>query len=155
MSTKTMRLPPRRVLTPDKGKERDGTVPLAGKPPEAAMMKPPPIIPPVQSPRKLPATATAEPAGSNQLLAGYLAHEFLSKGTILGEQWNPIRSQTGDVPVQPGEPRKTKPSHNTEPVEPVERKRRRYVEVANLLRVDGTRLPGIVNPTQLARYLKL
>ncbi|XP_010556856.1 PREDICTED: uncharacterized protein LOC104826047 [Tarenaya hassleriana] len=158
MNTKTMRLPPRRVLTPDKRKERDGVVPVTGKLPETAVMKPPlpPIIPPVQSfsrkaPAKVaPSAATAEPAGSNQLLAGYLAHEFLTKGTLFGEQWNPVRAQTGPV-----EPRMTKPSHNTEPDDPSERKRRRYVEVANLLRADGTHLPGIVNPAQLARFLKL
>ncbi|CAN7027972.1 unnamed protein product [Brassica oleracea var. botrytis] len=154
MNTKTMRLPPRRVLTSDK-RVISGVV--AGKP---AVTNPPP--PPIKSILKktesVAPTATtvaavvAEPASSNQLLAGFLAHEFLNKGTLFGEQWNPVRAQAGPFPAQSTESRQTKPSHD---IEPSDHKRRRYEEVANILRADGTHLPGIVNPSQLARFLKL
>ncbi|CAN8311181.1 unnamed protein product [Cochlearia groenlandica] len=141
MNTKTMRLPPRRVLTQDKRKERDVAIAsVVEKPPEIAARKLPP--PPINSiPSK--SSIAAEPVGSNQLiLAGYLSHEFLSNGTLFGEQLNPARAQA-------------KPSHIIEPCEEKEPKRKRYEEVANLLRSDGAHLPGIVNPAQLARFLKL
>ncbi|WZZ02353.1 uncharacterized protein LOC106409374 [Brassica napus] len=126
MNTKTMRLPPRRMLTSDKR-----ILPsVAEKPTETtgATNQPPP--------------PTTPAAGPNQLLAGYLAHEYLNKGTLFGEQWSPARSEA----------RKNKASHETEPSD---YKRRRYVEVADILRADGAFMPGIVNPSQLARSLKL
>ncbi|KFK42744.1 hypothetical protein AALP_AA1G034100 [Arabis alpina] len=150
MNTKTMRLPPRRVLTSDKRKEISSVV---EKPPElAAVTKfPPPSnlnpTPPTNTISKKSLIAPEPPIGSNQLvLAGYLSHEFLNNGTLFGEQWNPARTQA----VQ-----KLKPSHFIEPSEESEPKRKRYVEVANLLRADGAHLPSIVNPAQLARFLKL
>ncbi|CAN8267644.1 unnamed protein product [Cochlearia groenlandica] len=157
MNTKTMRLPPRRVLTSDKRIISDA---VAVKPPESAVTNPPPP-PPIKSILKKAPTAAqppshaivvAEPAGSNQLLAGYLANEFLNKGTLFGEQWDPAQAQAGPFRAQSIEPRKTKPIHD---VEPRDNKRRRYVEVANILRVDGTHLTGVVNPSQLSRSLKL
>ncbi|KAL1188857.1 hypothetical protein V5N11_022013 [Cardamine amara subsp. amara] len=153
MNTKTMRLPPRRVLTGDKRKERDGVISsVTEKPPETAMKKLP--APPMSSISKKPPIA-AELVGANQLnLAGYLSHEFLTNGTLFGEQWNPARAQAGPFSAQSVEPRNVKPSHNIEPAEESEPKRKRYMEVANLLRSDGAHLPGIVNPAQLARFLK-
>ncbi|CAG7867608.1 hypothetical protein BRARA_I05516 [Brassica rapa] len=155
MNTKTMRLPPRRVQTPDKRKERDGVISsVVQKPPETSVKKlPPPHVvnrPPVNSNTNKSLIA-AEPVGSNQLiLAGYLSHEFLTNGTLFGEQWDPARAQAGTT-----ESMKLKRSHISEPAEESEPKRKRYVEVANLLRSDGAHLPGIVNPAQLARFLKL
>ncbi|CAF2116787.1 hypothetical protein Bca4012_097295 [Brassica carinata] len=155
MNTKTMRLPPRRVQTPDKRKERDGVISsVVQKPPETSVKKlPPPHVvnrPPVNSNTNKSLIA-AEPVGSNQLiLAGYLSHEFLTNGTLFGEQWDPARAQAGAT-----ESKKLKRSHISEPAEESEPKRKRYVEVANLLRSDGAHLPGIVNPAQLARFLKL
>ncbi|CAH8336860.1 unnamed protein product [Eruca vesicaria subsp. sativa] len=155
MNTKTMRLPPRRVLTPDKRKEREGVISsVVQKPPETSVKKlPPPQIvnrPPVISNTNKSLIA-AEPVGSNQLiLAGYLSHEFLTNGTLFGEQWDPARTQAG-----PSESKKLKRSHITEPTDENEPKRKTYEEVANLLRSDGAHLPGIVNPAQLARFLKL
>ncbi|XP_010475035.1 PREDICTED: uncharacterized protein LOC104754523 [Camelina sativa] len=153
MNTKTMRLPPRRVLTADKRKERDGggISSVTEKPPEISVKKlPPPAVNPISS--RKPTTAAAEPIGSSQLmLAGYLSHEFLTNGTLFGEQWNPARAQSSVV-----DPRKVKPSHSIETTaEESEPKRKRYMEVTNLLRSDGAHLPGIVNPAQLARFLKL
>ncbi|CAN8247880.1 unnamed protein product [Cochlearia groenlandica] len=159
MNTKTMRLPPRRVLTSDK-KVISGSI--ATKPSESAVTNPPPPPPPVRSNQRKTSTVSSptrttvgtvpDPAGSNHLIAGYLAQEFLTKGTLFGEQWNPARAQAGPFTAQITEPRKDKPDHE---IEPSEHKRRRYVEVANILRVEGTHLPGIVNPSQLARFLKL
>ncbi|KAF2587998.1 hypothetical protein F2Q70_00042149 [Brassica cretica] len=145
MNTKTMRLPPRRVQTPDKRKKQ----------PETSVKKlPPPHVvnrPPVNSNTNNKSLIAAEPVGSNQLiLAGYLSHEFLTNGTLFGEQWDPARAQAGAT-----ESKKLKRSHISEPAEESEPKRKRYVEVANLLRSDGAHLPGIVNPAQLARFLKL
>ncbi|KAF8111587.1 hypothetical protein N665_0074s0114 [Sinapis alba] len=155
MNTKTMRLPPRRVQTPDKRKERDGVISsVVQKPPETSAKKLPPPQnlnrPPVNSITNKSVIA-AEPVGSNQLiLAGYLSHEFLTKGTLFGEQWDPARPQAGQT-----ESKKLKRSHIAESAEETEPKRKRYVEVANLLRADGAHLPGIVNPAQLARFLNL
>ncbi|VVA89889.1 unnamed protein product [Arabis nemorensis] len=161
MNTKTMRLPPRRFLTPDKRKERDGVISsVVEKPPEVAVTKlPPPSnlnpTPPINTISRK-SLIVAEPIGSNQLvLAGYLSHEFLTNGTLFGEQWNPARAQAGPFSAQSNEPKKLKPSHIIEPAEEREPKRKRYVEVANLLRSDGAHLPGIVNPAQLARVIKL
>ncbi|KAL1199636.1 hypothetical protein V5N11_019399 [Cardamine amara subsp. amara] len=148
MNTKTMRLPPRRVISGAvAGKQTETTVINPPPPPIKSILKKTPTVTPPPS-----TTAVAEPIGSNQLLAGYLAHEFLNKGTLFGEQWNPARAQAGPFTAQSIEPRKTKPNHD---IEPIDHKRRRYVEVANILRVDGVHLPGIVNPSQLARSFKL
>ncbi|KAI0499621.1 hypothetical protein KFK09_017827 [Dendrobium nobile] len=106
--------------------------------------------------RDLTAAVTAAkvepPAGSsssagNQLLAGYLAHEFLTKGTLFGKQWPPLEPTGGSATsAQPG---------------PVEEDRARstgtakaYDEVAYLLKMDGVHIPGVVNPTQLGRWLQ-
>ncbi|KAH0876550.1 hypothetical protein HID58_063944 [Brassica napus] len=149
-----MRLPPRRVLTTEKRKERDGVISSVVKPPESTVTKfppPPNLGPPAVNSISKKALIAAEPVGSNQLmLAGYLSHEFLTSGTLFGEQWNPARAQ-----ACPPEPKKVKPNHAVEPVEESEPKRKRYMEVANLLRSDGAHMPGIVNPAQLARFLKL
>ncbi|KAJ0229693.1 Uncharacterized protein HA466_0313900 [Hirschfeldia incana] len=156
MNTKTMRLPPRRVLTPDKRKERDGVISsVVQKPPETSVKRlhPPSNLnrPSVNSITNNKSLIAAEPVGSNQLiLAGYLSHEFLTNGTLFGEQWDPARAQAG-----PTESNKLKRSHINEPAEEIEPKQKRYVEVANLLRSDGAHLPGIVNPAQLARFLNL
>ncbi|EOA15030.1 hypothetical protein CARUB_v10028384mg [Capsella rubella] len=158
MNTKTMRLPPRRVIS--------GTV--AGKQTETVVKNPPPPTTPIKSilkktpfiPHPSPPTTTAavavvaEPGCSNQLLAGYLAHEFLNEGTLFGELWNPSRAQAGPFTAQLTETKRTKPSHHDIEEPSDQKRRRRYVEVANILRVDGAHLPGIVNPSQLARFLK-
>lgn len=99
-----------------------------------------------------------EPASRNQLLAGYLAHEFLTKGTLFGQPWDPARAEA--VPVS-ADPRRLKPSGQklkaemSSRAEPQVERNQRYVEVADLLKTDGAHFPGIVNPTQLARSLQL
>lgn len=142
-----MRLPPRRLLTSDKRTLPSG---VAEKPTETTVTNPPPSMKSILKKTLIvappPTSATAEQAGSNQLLAGYLAHEYLNKGTLFGEKWNPARSESI------AEGRKNKQSHGKEPSD---NKRRRYVEVADILRAEGSFMPGIVNPSQLARSLKL
>ncbi|XP_054780005.1 uncharacterized protein LOC129287781 [Prosopis cineraria] len=169
MNTKTMRLPPRRVLTPgasphnnNKRKER-----------EEGFDRPKP------SPSNTPTTLSTskllkldkpragfepprysvkglEPTKSNQLLAGFLAHEFLTKGTLFGEPWDPARAAEGPTEA---DKRKGKSSQIGEG-EPASRraepeKQGRYAELADLMRASGTHVPGIVNPTQLSRFLHL
>ena len=73
--------------------------------------------------------------GNNQLLAGYLAHEYLTKGTLLGRRWDQLPSQRVEL-------------HH-------EDKYDRYVQLASLLKTGGAHLSGVVNPTQLARCLGL
>lgn len=147
MNTKTMRLPPRRILTPNainnkKRKDREEFDAL--KPSTTKLTKPEPDAP------------KAEPINqSNQLLAGYLAHEFLTRGTLFGQPWgDPAKNEV--VPVSPPKKR-AKPSRNdeAEPSDGQLEDYQRYVEVASLLKTDGAHLPGIVNPTQLACFLQM
>ena len=81
-----------------------------------------------------PAAAEAElSTTNNRLLAGNLAHEFLTHGTLLGRRIDPTR--------QP---------------EPEPEPKRRYAQVCCLLMAaDGAHIPGVVNPTQLARWLHI
>ncbi|GAV86295.1 hypothetical protein CFOL_v3_29727 [Cephalotus follicularis] len=133
MNTKTMRLPPRRVLThttsgaSSKRKEGDN-------------------IDPTKTKSLKPTEQAVEPDYSNQLLAGYLAHEYLTKGTLFGEPRDPTQPQSPPV--------KSKPIQRLE-AEPDDAKHQRYVEVANLLKENGVHLPGILNPTHLARFLQM
>ncbi|CAK9139515.1 unnamed protein product [Ilex paraguariensis] len=102
----------------------------------------------------------AEPVSSNRLLAGYMAYEFLTKGTLLGQKFDPARA--GAVPVVATELRRHKQvqSQSSE-AEPSGRVKpgpsQTYAEVANLMKSDGdgVHIPGIVNPTQLARWIQM
>ncbi|KAM1003757.1 hypothetical protein EV1_003994 [Malus domestica] len=142
MNTKTMRLPPRRISTTNasnntnnnnnnKRKEKESGFDALQK---TKTLKPAP--PPQAKPSQL-----APPPG--QLLAGYLAHEFLTKGTLLGQPWDPSRAEPAPSGVSKIE------------AEPKLENLERYVEVADLLKTEGAHLAGIVNPTQLARILQL
>jgi len=150
MNTKTMRLPPRRVLTPtNKRKERDD--PFDRPKPIPA---PPKILKPDRPVEPITATSKAafpEPKPSNQLLAGYLAHEFLTKGTLLGQPWAPPKGKSTEDGAEEAEPT----AAAAPPSQRTEEERERYAEVASLLKGGGTQLPGLVNPTQLARFLHL
>ncbi|CAI0386175.1 unnamed protein product [Linum tenue] len=107
-----------------------------------------------------PATAVigydkfTEPVGSNnQLLAGYLAHEFLSKGTLFGE---PMRADNCPSPIYV-KAKKIKPSMEMERETKamIGKRSERYLEVSKLLKMEGAHLPGIINPTQLAQFLQM
>ncbi|GAB4850868.1 hypothetical protein Ancab_030169 [Ancistrocladus abbreviatus] len=144
-----------------------------------------------EQPTSAPNTTSSkpvEPISSNRLLAGYMAYEFLTKGTLLGQKFDPARAEA--VPVSVPEQKKkliqgvnnsgntssSSNSGNSESgsgvgactgTEPSEKKspaaaaakpapqRQSYAEVANLLKTDGAHIPGIVNPTQLARWIRI
>nr|VVV80595.1 unnamed protein product [Nymphaea colorata] len=78
--------------------------------------------------------AAPEPKPTNHLLACYLAHEFLTRGTLLGSSFR-----------RP----EVEPTAKAEQPHP----RQAYADVACLLKGDGVHLPGIVNPSQLARWV--
>ena len=156
MNTKTMRLPPRRVLTPsttttsNKRKERDDPSPFERPKPNL----PGPGSKSLKPDKPLSRTGSA-PMPSNQLLAGYLAHEYLTKGTLLGQPWVPGKTKEEEEDGgEEGEAATETPCRSTEmKIQKVERER--YVEVTGLLKGGGTHLQGVVNPTQLARFLHL
>ncbi|KAM5563373.1 hypothetical protein ABKV19_018168 [Rosa sericea] len=145
-----MRLPPRRISTTNASSNSNSPT-TKRKERESALDAPHPAKTLKLSSSTEPAhqAAVSEPAlASGHLLAGYLAHEFLTKGTLLGQLWDPTpRSAADEQPV-------TKSPDRRE-AEPQYEKLERYVEVADLLKTDGAQLAGIVNPTQLARFLQL
>ncbi|KAK2984613.1 hypothetical protein RJ640_029119 [Escallonia rubra] len=146
--------PPRRILTPgalNKRKEREG---LDAVKPSTSTKLAKPSLPRAASP-KPSSPKPAEPAPSNQLLAGYLAHEFLTKGTLFGQPWDPARAEAAPVSAAPAEPRRNRARGKAEQQQPKPQECSRYAEVADLLKGGGAHLPGIVNPSQLARFLQL
>ncbi|CAM8927514.1 unnamed protein product [Rhodiola kirilowii] len=98
------------------------------------------------APASKPASSphAAKPECSNLLLAGYMAHEFLTTGTILGAKVDP--AQAAAIPLGPINKQSRSTELSRQAVE-------RYAEVASLLKTDRAHIPGIVNPTQLASYL--
>ncbi|KAL6871023.1 hypothetical protein ACP4OV_014871 [Aristida adscensionis] len=85
--------------------------------------------------------------GDNKLLAGQLAHEFLTCGTLLGRRVHLSGSAApAPAPAPAMEQARDGPDAKT---------KRRYAEVSWLLMASGAHLPGVVNPTQLARWLKI
>ncbi|KAI4303972.1 hypothetical protein MLD38_039547 [Melastoma candidum] len=72
------------------------------------------------------------PSSDNKILAGYLAYEFLRKGSILGERFGSAVKQQEE-----------------------EEERRSLKEVASILKVDGVHIPGIFNPSQLSRWIRM
>ncbi|WCJ38281.1 embryo sac development arrest 6 [Euphorbia peplus] len=158
MNTKTMRLPPRRVLTSNKRKDCEGydslkpSSPIYHAPSSSLPSTPTKLAKPVQpAPLQAKKKLLPEPpaVSSNQLLAGYLAHEYLTKGTLFGQQWDPSKPQ-----AEPN--KKIKLSQKFREAEPGKDNYQRYVEVSNLLmREEGAHLPGVFNPSQLARFLQM
>lgn len=148
---------PRRILTPSASRKR--------KEMEALYPRKPPAPPFAAATTTAPFKAPAEPmaAPSNRLLAGYMAHEFLTKGTLLGQKWDPARAEAVSVSNGSGEPKRPKPAAEAEPSrkeKPKQHRERdgddeRYTEVARLLKEDGAHVAGIVNPTQLARWIQM
>ncbi|KAG0526612.1 hypothetical protein BDA96_06G160300 [Sorghum bicolor] len=101
-------------------------------PAKAEPWKPAPV------PARAAAAAAAGGGSGNKLLAGHLAHEFLAHGTLLGRRIEPSRGAPGTAPAR------------AEP-DP----KRRYAEVSWLLMASGAHVPGVVNPTQLGRWLQI
>lgn len=85
--------------------------------------------------------------GNSKLLAGYLAHEFLRFGTLLGER-PPAPSRKESAAARPAPAPAPVPAPAPEPA-------RRYAEASTLLMAGGSRIPGVVNPTQLGRWLRI
>ena len=107
---------------------------------------------PVQSSVYIDPKSPPSPNCSNRLLAGYMAHEFLTRGTLFGQKVNPARAEAIPIIDSFSEPRKpvkqeTKPN--------LKKETQRYAEVATILKDDGAHIPGIVNPTQLARWIQM
>ncbi|KAK1559387.1 hypothetical protein Q3G72_013908 [Acer saccharum] len=102
-----MRLPPRRVLTQTKRKHRDDL-----------------DDPKLSSFTKLPKPITSQPGfnkaakpdSSNQLLAGYMAHEYLTKATLFGQPFDPAQAQAVPEPSKPSPEKKeeAEPSRGAE-----------------------------------------
>lgn len=150
---------PRRILTPSASRKR--------KEMEALYPRKPPAPPFAAATTTAPFKAPGEPvaAPSNRLLAGYMAHEFLTKGTLLGQKWDPARAEALPVSNGSGEPKRPKPAAEAEPSRKGKQEQQRekhedcdderYAEVARLLKEDGAQVAGIVNPTQLARWIQM
>ncbi|KAF5203533.1 embryo sac development arrest protein [Thalictrum thalictroides] len=92
-----------------------------------------------------------KPVCDNRLLAGYMASEFLTKGTLFGQQYDPARAEAAPVSAKSKAEKKDGKNNCTKPTV----KHQSYADVANMLKSDGTHIPGIVNPTQLARWLQM
>ncbi|KAE8704749.1 putative peroxisomal membrane protein 2, pxmp2 [Hibiscus syriacus] len=109
---------------------------------------------PVQSSVHTGPNPQSSPNCSNRLLAGYMAHEYLTRGTLLGQKFDPARSEA--VPVSIGSLSGSIKSvtQETEPKN-LKKETQSYDDVAIILKDDGTHIPGIVNPTQLSRWVKM
>ncbi|KAI3966597.1 hypothetical protein MKX01_011395 [Papaver californicum] len=99
----------------------------------------------------------------NRLLAGYLAHEFLTEGTLFGQKWDPARAEANPIstckpnvrrPAAGGAVAEVKGGGGTIMALP-QQQHISYADVANLLKSEGLHIEGIVNPTQLARWLQM
>ncbi|XP_075476918.1 uncharacterized protein LOC142518121 [Primulina tabacum] len=97
--------------------------------------------------------AEQKPLPSNRLLAGYMAHEFLTKGTLLGEKFDPARAEA--FPLSKNKQVQNRAEPATEAETRGQTKPHGYAEVASLLKSDGVHIPGIVNPTQLGRWIQM
>lgn len=89
---------------------------------------------------------------SNRLLAGYMAYEFLTKGTLLGRKFDPARADASPSTATQWK----KPKSEAAPPEILKKEHQiqSYAEVATILKTTGAHISGIVNPTQLGRWLQ-
>ncbi|RRT57540.1 hypothetical protein B296_00019213 [Ensete ventricosum] len=87
--------------------------------------------------------ARPAPACDNRLLAGCLAHEFLTRGTLFEKRWEANGSEPENKFACP-----ILSSADAEPPSS-------YAGVSYLLKAEGARIPGVVNPSQLARWLRM
>ncbi|KAL1342025.1 hypothetical protein HN51_028618 [Arachis hypogaea] len=100
-----------------------------------------------------------EPKNTNRLLAGYLAHEFLTRGTLFGQKYEP---ESGEISAVV-DPKKSQPKQLVQAAEPsrdlvrkkVQKEQDSYGEVASIMKTDGIHIKGIVNPTQLSRWIHM
>jgi hypothetical protein len=96
-----------------------------------------------------------EPVSPNMLLAGYLAYEFLSKGTLMGKPFVSSEGQTKEEENsdggEEGEATEASPSQRPE----MKTKMEMYVGVMEMLMGGEIHLQGVVNPTQIACLLDM
>ncbi|KAI3771224.1 hypothetical protein L6452_02383 [Arctium lappa] len=184
MNHSCRQLPP---MAPHKRKERDETLDflkpsttiIRSSSSKLAKLKPVASRPQVMAPTK-PSKVVASLPTNNILLAGYLAHEFLTKGTLFSQSYDPAHAKAAPASsaASPADFRtmkqssrgfvyrdkgktvetelKAKPkpklSKNDSSLRSQLSKNQRYTRVSELLK-NGAHLPGIVNPSQLARFL--
>ncbi|XP_057440509.1 uncharacterized protein LOC130732489 [Lotus japonicus] len=101
-----------------------------------------------------------KPIYSNQLLAGYLAHEFLTRGTLLGKKFEPDSTQANSDLLSSDQPTRSQVNSevatSTSTVDPPQRTTIEiYNELAVLMKGDGIHIKGIVNPTQLYEWIQM
>ncbi|GMI95901.1 hypothetical protein like AT5G44060 [Hibiscus trionum] len=135
---------PRRILTPGisrKRKERETFHSFKPSIPVQSSVYTGPIPPP-------------NPNCSNQLLAGYMAHEFLTRGTLLGQKFDPTPSETAPVAIGSSSGPRKPVKQETQPNNS-KKETQSYADVAIILKDDGTHIPGIVNPTQLSSWINM
>ncbi|KAL6532433.1 hypothetical protein OROGR_014403 [Orobanche gracilis] len=99
-----------------------------------------------------------QPLSSNRLLAGYMAYEFLNKGTLFGQNIDPAKADDLRVSSAAESKRNYRQRRSQASMEPEpsgKPKPQNYAEVANLLKSDAAYIPGIVNPTILARWIQM
>ncbi|XP_047336718.1 uncharacterized protein LOC124940263 [Impatiens glandulifera] len=129
--TAKMNYDPRRFLNPHhasrKRKERESVLQIK------------PLAP---SGSKLAGVGVESGDCSNRILAGYMAHEFLTNGTLLGQKWDPARAEA--VPLS-----------SRGLAQKLRENRQSYADVARLLKGGETQVAGVVNPTQLARWIQM
>ncbi|KAK9049531.1 hypothetical protein SSX86_031502 [Deinandra increscens subsp. villosa] len=104
--------------------------------------KRPPPPPPPRATAVTPSAAvkTSMTSSKQQLLAGYMAHEFRTKGTVLGHELEADRAVTTEMTAAP--------VNGNE----------RYREITSLIMMKsdgGAHIPGVVNPAQLARWIQM
>ncbi|CAD6260302.1 unnamed protein product [Miscanthus lutarioriparius] len=122
------------------GKRKERERELLAAQAQQAQAQPLPVPAKAEPWKPAPARPAAAGGGGNKLLAGHLAHEFLAHGTFLGRRIEPSRGATAPAPA----PAQAEPDP-----------KRRYAEVSWLLMASGAHVPGVVNPTQLGRWLQI
>nr|XP_043635264.1 uncharacterized protein LOC122606481 [Erigeron canadensis] len=118
--------------------------------------------------------AISPPTQSNMLLAEYLAHEYITKGTLFGRLYDPAQKapRANNSTTLADFTTMKEPSHgfvnphketaeiklktwkNKNGISPRLTRNQKFIEVSKLL-VNGAHIPGIVNPSQLDHFLNL
>ncbi|KAK6145924.1 hypothetical protein DH2020_019793 [Rehmannia glutinosa] len=144
----------RRILTPGASRKRKEMDAFHSKPlvPATAVTRAVSAISQATTSSK---GAEQQPLSSNRLLAGYMAYEFLTKGTLFGQKFDPARAEAFPVNAAEVNKRNRQGQLNKEAEPNGKSKPQSYAEVANLLKSDGVHIPGVVNPTQLARWIQM
>jgi hypothetical protein len=104
-----------------------------------------------------------EPISPNKLLAGYLAYEFLTKGTLMGKPFVSSEGQTKEeVNSDDGEEENGNGGEEGEATKAMSSQRPKmktkmemYVGIMEMLMSGEIHLQGVVNPTQIARFLDM